>query len=394
MSIQLSSRLNPIRPSLTFAIAARARALKAEGHPVISLSVGEPDFDTPEPIKQAAQVAMQQGFTKYTPIEGIPELRDAIVSKFKKDNQLDFTPDQIIVSCGAKQSLYNLFQAVMNPDDEAIILAPYWTSYPDMVLLAGGKPVVISAGFDQGFKITPSQLEAAITPKTRVFLINSPSNPSGAVYTKAELKALGEVLLKHPNVLVATDDIYEHNTWADEPFANIFNACPDLLPRGIIINGVSKAYAMTGWRIGYAAAPADLTKAMKTVQGQCTSGACSISQKAATAALTGDQDCVATMTKAFKERHDYLTKALNGINGIECRPSHGTFYAFPKIEGAMQHLNIKDDLAFGDYLINECHLAVVPGSAFGTPGHMRLSYATSLANLQESIKRLQKALET
>ncbi len=392
MSIQLADRIQKIKPSLTFAISAKARELKAQGHPVINLGVGEPDFDTPDPIKQSAIDAIHQGQTKYTAIEGILPLREAVAAKLHQDNQLQYQPDQILISCGAKQSLFNTFQALINLNDEVIIPAPYWPSYPDMVSLAGGTPRLIFAGLEQHFKITPEQLQSAITPQTKVFLFNSPSNPAGMLYSRAELLALSAVLEQNPHVLLATDDMYEHIVWGAEPFQNLLNVCPALYERTLVINGVSKAYAMTGWRIGYAAGPKNIIKAMKTIQGQSTSGPCSISQAAALSALTGDQTCVQTMVHAFKERHDYLIPALNALPGVECTPADGTFYAFPKIEQAMKKLGFKDDLEFADHLISQAHLAIVPGSAFGAPGYMRLSFATSLDNLQKSIERLQKTL--
>lgn len=388
--MNIADRLAPIKPSLSFAVSAKARELKAKGAPVISLSIGEPDFDTPDAIKDAAIAALNLGFTKYTPIEGIPELRAAVVQKFKNDNQLEFSPDQILISCGAKQSLYNVLQASLNPGDEAIILAPFWPSYYDMVLLTGAKPTIINTTLESQFKITPDRLRAAITPKTRAVLLNSPSNPSGAIYSRSELLELGKVLNDYPDVLVITDDIYESIQWHPEGATNLFTVCPELLSRGVIIHGVSKAYAMTGWRIGFAAGPKPLITAMKTLQGQSTSGACSIAQKAATQALTGDQTCVKTMVDAFKSRHDYFYQALSELPGFECLPASGAFYLFPRVTQLLKHLSLKTDLELADYLITEHHLAVIPGSAFGTPDHLRLSFATSLASLEEAIARFKK----
>ncbi len=390
MEIKLSDRVQRIKPSATLAITALANSLKAEGKNIIGLGAGEPDFDTPEHIKQAAIRALDEGFTKYTAVDGTPGLKQAIVDKFKRDNGLEYTPEQVLVSCGGKQSFYNLVQALLNPGDEVIIPAPYWVSYPDMVLLADGKPVIISAGIEQDFRISPEQLEAAITPRTRLFVINSPSNPTGMAYSRAELAALAEVLLRHPQVLVATDDMYEHILWAEEPFCNILNACPQLYDRCMVLNGVSKAYSMTGWRIGYAAGPAVLVKAMKKVQSQSTSNPTSISQVAAQAALQGDQACVAEMLEAFKERHDHVVKRLNQIEGISCLPAQGTFYAFAEISALIKRLSLKDDVELTSYLLEQAGVALVPGSAFGSPGYMRLSFATSMENLDEALDRLEK----
>ena len=395
MNIRLSDRVQAVKPSPTLAITAKAKALKAAGKNVIGLGAGEPDFDTPDHIKAAAIEAIENGFTKYTAVDGTVELKQAIIDKFRHDNQLDYAPEQILVSCGGKQSFYNLAQALLNPGDEVIIPAPYWVSYPDMVLLAGGRPVIVSAGMDQHFKITPEQLDAAITPQTRLIVINSPSNPTGVIYSRGELAALGEVLRRHPEVLIASDDMYEHILWAQEPFSNIVNACPDLYERTIVLNGVSKAYSMTGWRIGYAGGPAPLIKAMTKIQSQSTSNPTSISQVAATAALTGDQSCIATMVEAFKTRHDYVVGALNDIPGISCLKSDGAFYAFPSFQEAIDTRgNIADDIALADYLLSEAEVALVPGSAFGAAGYMRLSFATGLELLQESLTRIKTTLTT
>ena len=391
--LELSQRVQNIKPSPTLAVTARAAKLKAEGKDIIGLGAGEPDFDTPQHIKDAAIEAIKRGFTKYTPVSGTPSLKQAVVNKFKRDNGLDYTSKQVLVSCGGKQSFFNLVQAIINPGDEVIIPAPYWVSYPDMVILADGKPVFIEAGIEQAFKITPAQLQAAITPKTKLVVLNSPSNPSGAVYSQAELGALGQVLRVHPNILIATDDMYEHILWAAEPFSNILNVCPDLYDRTIVLNGVSKAYSMTGWRIGYAAGPLPLLKAMTKVQSQSTSNPTSISQVAAQAALDGDQSCITQMLYAFKERHDYLVSALNGIHGVKCIESQGAFYAFPSVQGVINsHPNASDDIALSDLLLNEADVALVPGSAFGAPGYVRLSYATSMDNLQTAIQRIKKVL--
>ena len=396
--MELSRRVQAIKPSPTLAVTARAAALKATGRDIIGLGAGEPDFDTPQHIKDAAIAAINKGFTKYTAVDGTPSLKAAIIAKFKRDNGLDYTPKQILVSCGGKQSFFNLVQAVVNPGDEVIIPAPYWVSYPDIVILADGKPVIIEAGIDQGFKITAAQLEAAITPKTRMVVINSPSNPTGAVYSGDELVALGAVLRKHPQVLIASDDMYEHIRLDDAPFVNILNVCPDLYDRTLVLNGVSKAYSMTGWRIGYAAGPEAILRAMTNVQSQSTSNPTSISQWAAEAALNGDQGCITPMLDAFKVRHRYVVDALNALPGFHCVDSGGAFYAFPDVRPAIMNLLARDiieaptDIAFSEYLLESADVAVVPGSAFGAEGYIRLSFATSQANLEKALKRIAAAL--
>ncbi len=395
--MELSARVRNIKPSPTLSVTARAAQLKAEGRDIISLGVGEPDFDTPDHIKQAAIAAIERGFTKYTAVGGTPGLKQAVIGKFKRENGLEYTAKQVLVSCGGKQSFYNLVQAYINPGDEVIIPAPYWVSYPDIVLLADGRPVFIEAGIEQGFRINPAQLEAAITPRTRMLVLNSPSNPTGAVYTRDELAALGEVLRRHPQVLIASDDMYEHILLGDTPFTNILNVCPDLYARTVVLNGVSKAYAMTGWRIGYAAGPADLIAAMENVQSQSTSNPTSISQVAAEAALNGDQDCIRPMVAAFRERHRYVVDSLNAMPGVRCAESGGAFYAFPDMRAAIARLHAAGrlktatDLALTEYLL-EHGVAVVPGSAFGAEGYVRISFATSLQNLREAIARIGTAL--
>jgi aspartate aminotransferase len=395
--LELSHRVKNIKPSPTLAVSARAAQLKAEGRDIIGLGVGEPDFDTPDHIKAAGIDAIKAGFTKYTAVGGTPSLKKAVLDKFKRENGLDYTPRQVLVSCGGKQSFYNLVQAVINPGDEVIIPAPYWVSYPDIVLLADGKPVIVEAGIEQNFKLTPAQLAAAITPRTRMLVINSPSNPTGAVYTKDELAALGEVLRQHPQVLIASDDMYEHIRMDDAPFVNILNACPDLYDRTMVLNGVSKAYAMTGWRIGYCAGPAAIVAAMDNIQSQSTSNPTSISQVAAEAALNGDQACIQPMLAAFRERHRYVVDGLNAIPGVRCVDSGGAFYAFPDVRPAIAALvaagRIKEptDLALTEHLL-EHGVAVVPGSAFGAEGYIRLSFATSMANLEAALERIGKAL--
>jgi len=396
--VSLSKRVQAIKPSPTLAVSARAAQLKAEGKDIIALGTGEPDFDTPQHIKDAAIVAINAGFTKYTAVGGTPSLKKAVIAKFKRDNNLTYTAKQILVSCGGKQSFFNLSLAVIDPGDEVIIPAPYWVSYPDIVIIAEGRPVIVEADIEQGFKLTAAQLEAAITPKTKMLVINSPSNPSGAVYTLEDLKALGEVLRKYPRILIATDDMYEHIALIDGKFVNILDACPDLYARTLVLNGVSKAYAMTGWRIGYAAGPEEIISAMEKVQSQSTSNPTSISQVAAEAALNGDQNCLAPMIKAFRERHVFVVNELNKIPGLKCLMAGGAFYAFPDARQAIAALYKKglikeaNDIALSEYLLLEAGVAVVPGSAFGSEGYIRLSFATSMENLTNALARMQKAL--
>ena len=392
MIMQLSNRVNAVKPSPTLAITARAAQMKAEGKDIISLGVGEPDFDTPEHIKAAAIKAINAGFTKYTAVDGTPSLRKAVMAKFKRDNGLEYQMNQILVSSGGKQSFFNLTQAMINPGDEVIIPAPYWVSYPDMVLLADGVPVIVEAGQAQNFKITPAQLRAAITDKTRLFVINSPSNPTGVTYSLEELTGLAEVLRDYPQVVIATDDMYEHIVWNKGGFVNILNAAPDLYDRTMVLNGVSKAYSMTGWRIGYAAGPKELIAEMSKVQSQSTSNPCSISQVAAEEALNGDQSCIDGMMVAFKERHDAVVALLNEIDGVECLPTDGTFYVFPNVEKLMARLGMKNDLEFAEFLIVKAGVALVPGSAFGAEGHIRISIATSMENLTQAIARIKAAV--
>ncbi|MFN3235271.1 MAG: pyridoxal phosphate-dependent aminotransferase [Gammaproteobacteria bacterium] len=390
MTITLAERVSQIAPSATMAMNAKASEMKAEGKNVINLTVGEPDFDTPEHIKAAGIQAIKDGKTKYTAADGTLELKQAIANKFKHENQLEYGLDQIIVSNGAKHSIHNLLQALLSHGDEVIIPAPYWVSYPEMVKLSGGNPIIVETNIGQSYKITSDQLEAAITPKTRLVLLNSPSNPTGMAYRKAELKALGDVLQKHPHVFVMLDDIYEHILWTDEPFSTLLNASPELYDRAIVINGVSKAYAMTGWRIGYAAGPKPVIAAMKKIQGQSTSGPNSVSQAAAVTALDPNQQgCVEKMNTAFKERHDYVLQRLQATSGIQCQPSDGTFYAFPDISEAISKLGLKDDLAFGEAFLTQAEVAIVPGTAFGAPGCIRISYATSMENLKLAMDRLE-----
>jgi aspartate aminotransferase len=390
---QLSRRVQRVKPSPTLAVTARAAKLKAEGKDIIGLGAGEPDFDTPAHIADAGVEAIRKGFTRYTNVDGIVELKDAIIAKFKRDNQISYERNQILVSSGAKQTIYNLCMAVLDPGDEAVIPAPYWVSYPDMVLLADGLPVTPNCPASAGYKLTPRQLEAAITPKTRLLLINSPCNPTGAAYTRAEWRGLADVLLQHPRVIVGTDDMYEKIWWGQEAFSSLLTVAPELYDRVVTINGVSKSYAMTGWRLGYCGGPKEIVNAMSTLQGQSTSNACSITQKAAVAALNGDQKPVEAMNVEFKRRHDWFIAALNRLPGISALPCAGAFYAWADCSAAMAAFGIRDDNAFAEMLINDAGVAVVPGSGFGAPGHFRASFATSMAVLEKSIERMQKVLE-
>ncbi len=390
----VSRRVQRVKPSPTLAVTARAARLRAEGKDVIGLGAGEPDFDTPEHIGQAGIEAIKGGFTRYTNVEGIDELKDAIIAKFERDNGLTYERSQILVSSGAKQTIYNLCMAVLDPGDEAVIPAPYWVSYPDMVLLADGLPVMPLAGMAQGYKITARQLAAAITHKTRLVLLNSPCNPTGAAYTRTELRALGEVLLEHPRILIGTDDMYEKIYWEPEPFSSLVSAVPELYARTVTINGVSKAYAMTGWRLGYCGGPKEIIAAMATIQGQSTSNASSITQKAAVAALNGDQACVKKMNEAFKARRDFVVRTLNSLPGVSCLPGAGTFYAFADVSRAMSVLGCRDDNEFAELLLTDAGVAVVPGSGFGAPGHIRLSFACSMQTLEQALARIARLLIT
>jgi aspartate aminotransferase len=392
VTLAVSKRALRVKPSPTLAVTALAARLKAEGKDVIGLGAGEPDFDTPAHISAAGVQAINSGFTRYTNVDGIPELKDAIIAKFQRDNAIRYERNQILVSSGAKQTIFNLCMAVLDPGDEVIVPAPYWVSYPDMALLADGVPVTPYAGAEQGYKLTAQQLAAAITPRTRLFLVNSPCNPTGAAYTADEWRALGAVLLKHPRIVIGTDDMYEKIYWGSEPFTSLLTVVPELYDRTVTINGVSKAYAMTGWRIGYCGGPKEVVTAMTTIQGQSTSNASSISQKAAVAALNGDQACVATMNRAFRERHDYIVAALNTLPGVSCRPASGAFYAFADVSKAIATLGLADDNAFAAHLINTVGVAVVPGSGFGAPGHMRLSFACSRQTLEQAVERMRRAL--
>ncbi len=393
MDIKLSQRAQGIKPSPTLSVSARAAELKASGRDILSLAAGEPDFDTPEHIKAAAIQAIRDGHTKYTAVGGTAGLKQAVIDKFQRENGLQYSAGEILVSCGAKHSIYNLTQALLNPGDEAIIPAPYWVSYPDMVRLTGAEPVIIKTGMEQQFKISPSQLRGAISDRTRLLILNSPSNPTGASYTREELLELGEILVQHPEILIASDDIYEHILWQGE-FANIAMAVPELQARTVVINGVSKAYSMTGWRIGYAAGPAGLIKAMTNIQSQSTSSPTSISQDAAEAALNGDQEIVRGFCATFRQRHDYCLGQLKAMDGVECPASQGTFYIFPNMQGVIDRLpGIGNDIELAEYFLEHAGAAMVPGSAFGAPGHMRISFATSMEILEDAMQRIAATLE-
>ncbi|MCB1435687.1 MAG: pyridoxal phosphate-dependent aminotransferase [Rhodobiaceae bacterium] len=391
----ISQSLSRIKPSATIAVTTKARELKAAGMDVIGLGAGEPDFDTPENIKEAAIRAIQAGQTKYTAVDGIPELKQAICAKFKRENGLDYKPAQISVGTGGKQVLYNALMATLNPGDEVIVPAPYWVSYPDMVALAGGTSVIAEAGMDTGFKLTAAALEKAITPKTKWLIFNSPSNPTGAAYTRAELKALTDVLAAHPHVWVMSDDMYEHLVYDGFEFATPAEVEPRLYERTLTVNGVSKAYAMTGWRIGYAGGPVELIKAMATIQSQSTSNPCSIAQWAAVEALNGPQDFIASNAELFKARRDLVVSMLNQAKGISCPMPEGAFYVFPSCEGTMGKTTpagkvLKSDEDFVTALLEEEGVAVVQGSAFGLAPFFRISYATSNEALEESCTRIQR----
>jgi aspartate aminotransferase len=395
----VAQRLAAIKPSPTLAVSAKAAKLKSEGRDIIGLGAGEPDFDTPQFIKDAAIAAINKGYTKYTPAGGTVTLKKAIIAKFKRENGLDYTEKQILASCGGKQTSFNLCLALLNPGDEVIIPAPYWVSYPDMAMMADAKPVFVRAGIEQGFKITPAQLEKAITPATRLIFINSPSNPSGAVYTLDELRGLGEVLRKHPRIVIASDDMYEHVLLDGSKFVNILTACPDLYDRTVVENGVSKAYSMTGWRVGYCGGPQEIIEAMENVQSHSTSNPTSISQYAAEAALNGDQACIRPMVEAFIERGRFVAAALNAISGVKCATPVGAFYAFPDCSEAIRRmaaagkLKAATDVALCDFLMEQPEaVAAVPGSAFGSEGCLRVSFATSMDNLKKAMDRMARAM--
>ena len=391
----LADSLSRVKPSATIAVTNKAAELKRAGRDVIGLGAGEPDFDTPENIKEAAIAAIRSGKTKYTAVDGIPELKEAIVEKFRRENELTYKTSQVSVGTGGKQILYNALVATLNPGDEVIVPAPYWVSYPDMVLLGGGEPVAVETSSDTGYKMTAEALEAAITPRTKWLILNSPSNPSGAAYTRTELGEIGAVLAKHPHVWVMTDDMYEHLVYDDFAFTTIAQVCPELMDRTLTVNGVSKAYAMTGWRIGYAGGPEQLIKAMAKIQSQSTSNPCTISQWAAVEALTGPQGFIAENNIIFKERRDLVVSMLNQASGISCPTPEGAFYVFPSCAGTIGRTSpsgkaLTTDEDFVTELLEQEGVAVVQGSAFGTGPNFRISYATSTEALEKACERIQR----
>ena len=394
--MSLSERIGRIKPSPTLAVSAKAKAMKAQGIDVVSFGAGEPDFDTPTPIKEAAIEAIRTGFTKYTPASGIDELKEAVCEKFKRDNGLEFEKSQIVISCGGKHAFYNLAQVLLDPGDEVIIPAPYWVSYPDMVRLAGGVPVTLPTQEENGFKLAPPQLEEALSDKTKIVVINSPSNPTGATYTKDELDALASILLKHPHVYVISDEIYEKIVYDGVSFVSIANGGEEILERTIIIHGVSKTYAMTGWRIGFTAGKAEIIKAVSMLQSQSTSNPTSIAQKAAVAALRGPQDAVEEMRQAYQQRRDYIVPRLNRMKGVTCFTPQGAFYAFPNFRAyfskSYKGHRISNGYDLAAYLLEEVKVAVVPGDAFGAEGYLRLSFATSMEEIKKGLDRIEEGL--
>lgn len=391
-TIQLSERVQRVKPSATIAVSTLAREMRAAGRDVLSLSAGEPDFNTPAHVRAAAAEAMEAGDTRYTAADGTPALKQAICRKFERDNGLTFEPSQITVGAGAKQVLYNVCAAVLNPGDEAIVLAPYWVSYPDIVKLCDGKPVVVSAGLEAGYKVTPEQVEDAITERTRLIFFNTPNNPTGVSFTRSELEALGEVLAPHEQVLAVSDDIYEHIYWGDEPWLTPAQVWTGMQDRIVTVNGVSKAFAMTGWRIGYASAHVDLVNAMRKLCSQSTSNPCSISQAAAAAALDGDQSILATMRDAFHERYEYTCEAVNALPGMRCAPAQGAFYVFADAHEAIAAKGLSNDTEMAELILSEAEVALVPGAAFGAEGHLRFSFACSMDDLEEAMRRLRRFL--
>jgi len=389
----LTERVARVQPSATLTISAKAMGLKAQGIEVISLSAGEPDFDTPEHIKEAAIQAIHNGQTKYTQVDGTPELKQAIIEKFSHDNNLSYQQENILVSSGAKQTCFNLFQAVLEQGKEAVIISPYWVSYPDMVLLANGTPVILKTSFENNFQFSAEDLDVVLTKNTRLLILNSPSNPTGITYTKNQYQIIGEVLKSYPDVLVATDDMYEHIYWGENKFYSFAEACPEMFNRTVTINGVSKAYAMTGWRIGYCGGPKNIIAAMKKIQGQSTSNASSVSQAAAVAALNGPHQIVHSMSKEYEKRHAFIFNALNEISTFKTVPATGAFYTFPEVTDAIEYLNVSNDIEFSNFLLDNAQIAVIPGSAFGAEGHIRISFATSMDSLKRAINRIQKVLK-
>ena len=394
--MKLATRVTKIKPSPTLAVTMRAKALQAQGRDIIGFGAGEPDFDTPDNIKRAAVKAIEEGFTKYTPVGGIDELKDAVITKFKRDNGLDFKRSQIVVSCGAKHTLYNIAQALFEKGDEVIIPAPYWVSYPDIVILAGAKPVIVETKERDGFKLTPGKLAKAIRKRTRAVVLNSPSNPTGATYDRRELEALAEVIAP-TDLMVISDDIYEKVLYDGRVYANMANVGEEMKNRCLVVNGVSKTYSMTGWRIGYAAGPEKIIAAVTEMQSQSTSNATSISQKAAVEALIGDQSAVAMMVGEFQKRRDYIVGRLNDIPGVNCMSPPGAFYVFPKVSRLYGRRfgdrSIANSVELSEFLLEDAGVAVVPGSAFGNDDHIRLSYATSMKNIEEGIGRITRAVE-
>tara|TARA_Y100000996_G_scaffold411122_1_gene394679 strand:+ start:18 stop:1199 length:1182 start_codon:yes stop_codon:yes gene_type:complete len=392
MKNPISERVKKVKPSATIAISSKAMEMRSAGIDVISMSAGEPDFDTPEHIKDAAKVAMDDGMTKYTQVDGLPELKQAIINKFRDDNELIYHPENILVSTGAKQTLYNLFQAILGPGDEVIIISPYWVSYPDMVLLADAKPIIVDTFQKNDFSLDLSAFKEALNERTKLVIINSPSNPTGITFGRSDYESIGAILEDHPDVYVATDDMYEYIYWGEEPFVSFAQACPSLFDRTITINGVSKSYAMTGWRIGYCGGPTDVIGAMKKVQSQSTSNPSSISQAATIAALNGSKDEIYAMVEQYKLRHDYLCNALNDIDGFKTSPGSGAFYLFPDVKNVIKNKGFSDDVELSQYFIEEAKVAVIPGSAFGSKGYIRLSYATSHEQIKEAVERISNSL--
>lgn len=394
--IKLSQRIQRVKPSPTIAITTKAKAMKADGIDVIGFGAGEPDFDTPENIKAAAVKALQEGKTKYTPVGGVVELKDAIIDKLKNDNGLEYTRDEIITSCGGKHALYNIAQVILDPGDEVIIPAPYWVSYPDQVLLNDAKPVIVSTREEDEFKITPQALEAAMTPKTKAFVLNSPSNPTGAAYTKAELEALAKVL-ESKDVLIISDEIYEKIVYDDFEFHSIASISPVLKERTVIVNGASKCYSMTGWRMGFAAGPAEIIKAMTKLQGQVTTNIATATQWACIEAFRGDQSFLKDWVAEFQKRRDYILERLNAIPGVQCFKPQGAFYVFPNISAYLGRevgsRRLETDLEFCDYLLEAAKVAIVAGTGFGAPGFMRLSYATSMEQIEKGLDRITATLQ-
>ena len=391
--MKLSKRISNTKTSATIAMSMKARELTLQGKDIISLSAGEPDFDTPRNIKDAAIESINSGNTKYTPVDGMLTLKESIVRKFKNENNLEYTPDQIIVSTGCKQSIYNLCQATLDEGDEVLIPSPYWVSYPEIVKLSDAVPVFVETNSETDFKVTGKMLEDNITKRTKMILLNSPSNPSGFIYSEEDLKDIGRVLKKYPNIIIASDDIYEHIIFNGKKFTNILNVCPELYDQTIVLNGVSKAYAMTGWRIGYAAGNSTIVGAMKKIQSQSTSCTCSISQAAAKAALDDDNSEVTKMVSEYQLRSEYLHTELNKIEGIKYKKPEGSFYAFVDVNGLINKIeNINDDFELAEYFLREADVAVVPGTAFGSKNHIRISFATSLVNLEKAVYRIKNLL--